>query len=235
METSILALSMALKVLSTTPVSSAVLNYPLYTNSTQAGQLLASREIGLYNRYPDAYVNGVFRDNILLNIAYMFGKVNDPEEINWDNIRKPFHYELRLNTGEIFAFHEDVLDNYKGKISKTTNAHFNAQEGFKSDGFLYGDGVCHLATLINWAAAGTGLTVQAPTRHDFAPINAIPREYGVSIYYYPGTHYTNSVQNLYIKNDFSVPVILTFDYSNDTLKVSVIKDNNLVYFGFSGI
>lgn len=229
METSVLAFIMALNVQYNTPVSGTVLNSSLTTNYIQPGQLLGMHEMALSNRQSDFYVNGIFRDNILLNIAYLAGKINDTGNIDWDMVRKPFHYEFRLNPDEIFAFHDNISASYKGKFVKTTNAHFSFQEGFKSDGFLVGDGVCHLATLINWVAKDSGLTVEAPTRHDFAPVPGVPLDYGVSIYYYPGENEANSRQNLYIKNDFTLPVVIVFDYTNDILRVSVYRDNNLVY------
>lgn len=224
METSILAFAMALNVLSGTPVSGTVLNSILISDSSNPNIILSTHEMSLANRQRDNFVNGVFRDNILLNIAYMAGKINNPGYINWDEIRKPFSYKITLDPGEVFAFHDDVLSKYKGKISKTTNAHFSSREGFKTDGYLYGDGVCHLATLINWAAKDAGLDVQAPTKHDFAPVPGVPAEYGVSIYYYPGVSGSNSLQNLYIRNNFNLPVIIAFDYFNDSLKVSVFKN-----------
>lgn len=183
---------------------------------------LGSREFSLEKRYPDKWVSGIFKDNILLNIAYLRGIVHG-SEINWSEIEKPFHYEFRLKKEEVFAFHDDVLPNYRGKVVKTTGAHFNSSEGFKSDGWLIGDGVCHLASIINWAAKDAGLDVLAPTNHDFAAINQVPREYGVAIYNVPGQSSSNELQNLYIRNNKNEDISIAFDYNGDNLKVSVIK------------
>ncbi|HKC14875.1 MAG TPA: VanW family protein [Patescibacteria group bacterium] len=184
--------------------------------------LLGARSFSLENRYQDKWVSDVFKDNILLNMAYLRG-YEKTSNVKWDAVEKPFHYDMTLKPGEVFAFHEDVLPQFAGKVAKTTNAHFNSYEGFKSDGWLVGDGVCHLASLINWAARDAGLDVVSPTRHDFAAIPEVPKEYGVAIYNYPGMGYTNQVQNLYITNNRSNDVIFEFDYNGKDLKVTVVE------------
>lgn len=188
-------------------------------------QLLSQQEISLENRQPDSWVNGIFKDNILLNLAYLDGRVSKKEDIDWEEVRKPFTYQFRLNPDEVFAFHEDVLPQYKGKVVKTTNAHFNAADGFKSDGYLYGDGICHLASLIYWVAKDAGLDAYAPANHDFAKIADISKEYGVSIYSYPGRVETNARQNLYITNNKDKLVTFRFEYDGTRLKVSVVEAN----------
>jgi hypothetical protein len=75
----------------------------------------------------------------------MDGTVKKGDKIDWNKVREDRTYTLTLKPGETFAFHDIVLDKYKGKITKTTNAHFDLAMGFKSDGRLQGDGVCHLA------------------------------------------------------------------------------------------
>lgn len=186
-------------------------------------QLLASKEISLETRYDDAFVNGVFKDNILLNIAYLSGKVTNAADINWEEVGKPFKYKFSLDPGKTFAFHEDVLPQYAVSLTLTTNAHFNFDDGFKSDGWLFGDGVCHLASLMYWAAKEAGLDAYAPARHDFRAIPEIPREFGVSIYKMPGQVGANAYQNLYITNNQAEPIVFEFDYNGKTLKFSVSK------------
>lgn len=183
--------------------------------------VLASREISLDKRYPSVFVNEVFKENILLNLAYMRGAVQKKDDIDWVKVTQPFTYTLVLKPGEIFAYQDDVLPEYEGKVTKTTNAHFNAQEGFKSSGLLFGDGVCHLASVIHWAAKDAGLQTIAPTRHDFAVIPQIPKEYGVSIYATPGKNASDQRQNLYIKNNKKKPIAFVFSYSNSQLKIDV--------------
>lgn len=197
-------------------------SYPLDTPHTQTE--LASHEISLGDRQPNKWVNEIFRDNILLNLAYMDGQVKTKSDIDWDLVKRPTIYYLTLEPGQTFAFHDGVLPEYQGKITYTSNAHFNFSEGFKSDG-LVGDGVCHFASLLNWTARDAGLSVVSPTNHNFANIPEIPRQFGVAIFYYPNQTQTNSMQNLYITNTFQNPVIFKIDYQNDNLKVSVLKDS----------
>lgn len=187
----------------------------------QTSHILAQHEMSLNDRQPNKWVDSIFKDNILLNMSYMEGKINNPTRIDWQKVEEPFHYEFTLAPNQTFAFHNDVLNQYQGKVSQTTNAHFNSQEGFKSDGYLVGDGVCHLASLINWAAKDAGLSTLAPTNHNFAVIPDVPREYGVAIYDNPNTKSENAKENLYITNNHSSSVTFKFDYDGDKLKVSV--------------
>lgn len=168
---------------------------------------LSSHEISLEQRYPVKSVNEVMKYNILHTLDRM-GET-----------------KFTLERGRTFAFHDDILPEYKDTLVKTTNAHFNAAEGFKTDGYLYGDGVCHLASLIYWVAKDAGLEVLAPVNHDFMPIPQISREYGVSIYSNPYSKGANSRQNLYITNNKNNPVEFKFEYKDDNLKLSVVENN----------
>lgn len=184
---------------------------------------LAERSFSLKNRYPVESVNDVFRDNILLTLSYMDGKVETRGQIDWAKVNEKQTYSFTLNPGELFAFHEDVYAKYDGKVTKTTNAHFNGSDGFKSDGYLMGDGVCHVASLIYWAAKDAGLDAVSPTNHDFANIPDVPREYGVSIYLTPDSSARSEPQNLYITNNREKPVTFLFDYNGETLTVNVTE------------
>lgn len=186
-------------------------------------QVIAQRQISLENRHPDQFVNGVFRKNILLNLAYLNGEVSSPKDIKWEEIIKPFSFEFRLDPNQTFAFHEDVLEKYQATLVKTTNAHFNAAEGFITDGYLFGDGVCHLASLLYWVAKDAGLLAEAPTNHDFMAIPDIPKEYGVSIYSNLFSKGSNAQQNLYITNNKSKPLSFKFEYLEDKLRVSLVE------------
>lgn len=190
-----------------------------YTGET----VLVSHEISLENRHAVTSVNEVFKDNILLNMAYLRGIVRSKEDVDWDEVKKPFIYEFRLNPGETFAFHDDTLPEYNDRIYRTTNAYFNASDGFKNSGYLYGDGVCHLASLMYWVARDVGLETNAPTNHNFRAILEIDREYGVSIYYHPGRTAANAKQNLYISNNRQNPITFKFDYNGEKLKLSVTE------------
>lgn len=196
-----------------------------FVNPFTGNYLLASHEMSLNNRYADSFVNDVMKSNILLNIAYLSGKVTSSKDVQWGEVAKPTEFEFRLDPNKTFAYHEDVKNEYQGKIEKTTNAHFNYADGFKTDGYLFGDGVCHLASLINWVAKDAGLQVEAPTNHDFANIPDVPKEYGVSIYKSPGRISANTLQNLYITNNRSKPITFKFAYQNDKVKVSIIQLN----------
>lgn len=184
---------------------------------------LASRSFSLEQRYGNTFVNDVFKDNILLTLNYLDGSVKDKADINWENIEKPFSFEFTLKPGEEFAFHDQILPEYDKNVVKTTNAHFNYQDGFKSDGYLMGDGVCHLASLIYWAAKDAGLEAYAPTNHNFAVIPEVPKEYGVSIYSLPGGFETSARQNLYIVNNLENPVSFSFTYDGVNLTVNVTE------------
>ncbi len=184
---------------------------------------IAQKTISLNNRYGNTYVNDIFEKNILLTLAYMDGRVRKNSDINWKKLGKPSRYKLTLQPGEVFAFHEYVLPAYKDKHILTTNAHFSAYEGFLSDGYLVGDGVCHLASLIKWAAVDTGLSVLAPANHDFALIPEIPRKHGVSIYNIPHQPASSAQQNLYIENTFNKPIIFVFNYTNGNLSLTISK------------
>jgi len=196
---------------------------PSVDGNTVQQKYLASEGISLEKRYENKYVNDVFKDNILLNVSYLSGKVTKKEDINWKNIDKPFSYKFTLLPGKTFAFHADVLPKYKNTLVKTTNAHFNFDDGFKSDGYLMGDGVCHLASLIYWVAKSAGLDAYAPTNHNFAQIPEISKEYGVSIYKMPGSYSANAMQNLYVTNNKENSVIFEFDYKDNELKLSIFE------------
>lgn len=182
----------------------------------------SERSFSLADRYPVQSVSDIFRDNILLTLSYMDHEVKDPAHVDWSAVDKAQSYSFTLNPGEVFAFHGDVLPQFEGKVAATMNAHFNYDDGFKSDGYLTGDGVCHLASLIYWAARDAGLEALAPTNHNFANIPEVPKEYGVAIYLSPGAHKANAQQNLYITNTFDKPVHFAFAYDGVNLSVKVI-------------
>lgn len=187
-------------------------------------KVLAVHEFSLDDRYQVPSVNEVFKDNILLAVSYTGGVHINPTNVDWNSVEKPFTYKLTLKPGETFAFHDDVLTTYKGKVDKTTNVHFNSSEGFKSDGYLVGDGVCHLASLLYWVAKDAGLDALAPTRHDFAPVPDVPQQFGVSIYRSPaGESQSNELQNLYITNNKDKTIAFVFNYNGDTLTVKAIE------------
>lgn len=186
-------------------------------------QIVAEKSYSLSDRYADSFVNGVFADNILLTLAYMRGAVQQGQPVNWSIVKQDFVYTMVLQPGQTFAFHDQVLPEYQGKVDFTTKAHFDSSEGFRSDGWLVADGVCHLASFMNMTAQAAGLKVVAPTNHDFARIPDVPREYGTAIYYMPGESQTSALQNLYITNTFDTPVSIVITHIGDTVDISVEK------------
>lgn len=188
-----------------------------------SGVELASRSYSMEDRYNVPSVNQVFKDNILLTLKYLDGTVKSKNDVSWSEVEKPFHSEFTLNPGSVFAFHDQVLPEFKESVTLTTNAHFNSTDGFKSDGYLVGDGVCHLASFIHWVALDAGLKSVSLARHDFAKINDVPKEFGVSIKYMPGAFANSSRQNLYIVNNKEKPVTFVFDYNGTDLTVGVTE------------
>lgn len=184
-------------------------------------KILSNVHYSLSNRYGNAYVNRVFADNILLTLAYMGGKVKQTKDLSWPAVRSPGTVQLTLKPGQTFAFHDEVLDQYEHKVAATTNAHFNSDEGFLSDGWLVGDGVCHLASFMKVVSQSAGLAVEAPVRHDFAKIEEVAKEDGVSIYYTPTNPQSSQLQNLYITNTRSKTIAFVFVHKGESLKIQV--------------
>ena len=189
-------------------------------NSTQT---LSEKSFSLEDRNTNKFVNDVFKDNILLTLNYMAGRVKTKSDIIWEDIEKPRNYKFDLKPGESFAFHNQILDAYNKNVVKTTNARFNFEDGFKSSGYLFGDGVCHLASILYWAAVDAGLSAHSPRNHNFANINEVPKEYGVSIYFLPGGFEKSARENLYITNSFDTPVSFSFSYDGKLLSVNIVK------------
>ncbi|HEV2339664.1 MAG TPA: hypothetical protein VGT05_02725 [Patescibacteria group bacterium] len=204
-------------------MSRATVAYSMATPMSEVTNVLSSRTYSLADRYNNSYVNNVFADNILLTLAYMRGTVKEGQTVNWNMVKSDFTYTMVLKSGTSFAFHDSVLPQYKNNVSQTTNAHFDASEGFESDGWLVGDGVCHLASFINVVARTADLFVVSPTPHNFARIPDVPEKYGVAIYYMPGETGSSSMQNLYITNTFNKPVAFIFTHNGTNLTIRVEK------------
>ena len=185
--------------------------------------ILATREFSLDKRYAVASVNEVMKKNILLNLAYMEGTVAQKSDISWEAILAPATYVFSLAPGQTFAYHEDILPAYQDSLALTTKSVFGPGQGFVSDGYLYGDGVCHLASLINWAAQDAGLEVYVPKDHrSVGPINEVPDEYGVSIYINPVSG-VGERNNLYITNNRDTKVKFEFKYDGHELSLKVAQ------------
>lgn len=187
----------------------------------EKGQVLAEKSLDLTTRNEDPWVSEVMADNILLTLHYL--KEDLKKEVVWEEIRKPFSASFALEPGEVFAFHQDILPEFEEKAVKTTGATFHSDQGFKSDGYLFGDGVCHLASLMNWVAVEAGLRVGAAVNHDFWPVPGVPQEFGTAIYYLEGSSSSSQLQNLYLENVFDFPVEFVFIVDNQQVELRVLR------------
>ena len=206
--------------------ASASMSVNLASNTAQPQQAqaqIASRAMSLNTRYGYELASNVYKDNILLNLAYLNGTVKSKNDINWDNLHKPMVMEFTLEPGQRFAYHATTLLEYSENVVITTNSNFGAGDGYKYEGGLYGMGVCHLASLIHWAALDAGLESIVPSNHDFYPIPEVPKQYGVAIYSNPNSLAASAKQNLYIKNTLDSKVTFRFDFDGINLKVTVLK------------
>ncbi len=184
---------------------------------------IGSASMSLDNRYGYDEPGNAYKDNILLNIAYLSGEVKSKQDIDWDVVRQPFTLKFSLQPGERFAYHDVILPEYQDRVVLAGHTNFGAAQGYKYADGLYGMGVCHFASLIHKAALTAGLQSVAPSNHDFYAIPEISREYGVAIFNSPNAPAASAKQNLYIKNNFDTKVDFRFDYDGDNLKVSVLK------------
>jgi len=194
------------------------------SKSPTKGKVLAQKELDLKTRLPDAYGSSIFADNILLALHYLKEDTGDlvvekntlnPSSINWEKVREPFEVSFTLEPGQVFAFHNGSLPEFEKKIVTTMNSRFFIEEGYKSYAGLGGNGVCHLASLIDWAATDAGLGVTAKVNHDFYPVPGVPSKYGVSIYS------QSDLQNLYVKNTRQSKVRFVFKIKGDYIKLSL--------------
>lgn len=176
-------------------------------------EVFAEHFLDLTIRDEDTNANQAFADNILLALHYLKGDVKG-SKVNWDWARQPFEVSFTLQPGEIFAFHANVLPEFSNPVV-TMNSEFFTYEGYKSVWGLGGNGVCHLASLINWVATEAGLEVIAPNGHNFALIPGVPKEYGTSI------RSQSQNQNLYIRNSMDCPVAFEFEINGTEIKFRI--------------
>jgi len=260
-------------------------NIPIGTASTESklgidgwkletGNLLSKAKIDLSERWPEESINEGFRYNILLSLWYLKMSQKEPNfepkiaftpgaettpEVFKDStsgvIGNLEEVGLDLETGEVFAFHRNVLPEYGRATSlqlpvtsekepdanylpadatalqagqlpatnyQTMGSEFLVEQGYRSVMGLGGNGVCHLASLINWAASEAGLQVLAPTDHAFAEIPGVPRKYWTSIKYQENS--TNSqLQNLYVTNNKDFTVRFLFEKNREILEIKILK------------
>ena len=94
--------------------------------------VLATHSFSLEDRYGNTFVNDVFKDNILLTLAYMDGSVKAKGDISWDKVSPLSATNLPFCPGRNLLSMIRLYPIYKGDVVKTTNAHFNWNDGFKS-------------------------------------------------------------------------------------------------------
>lgn len=209
-----------------TILASAIVTLSPLNSVSNTEQELSSHTINLKERVPGGgLMSDVMADNILLTLTYLNEEQVDSKNINWVEIRRPRTIEFKLKQGEAFAFHQDLLSEYEGKVVKTTNSRFSSDQGFKHDGYLMGDGVCHLASLINWASRDANLETNVPKNHDFIEIPGIDKSYGVSIYFMPGEKVANADKNLYILNSTNSELIFKFIVTESELEFKILETN----------
>jgi len=175
--------------------------------------VLAEKELDLTTRAKSEYVNRIFVDNILLSLRYLAGEEKKAKP-DWEGVYQPFAVSFILEPGETFAFHQTTYSEFD-EPQITMNSKYSVREGYKVLAGLAGNGVCHLASLMNWAAQEAGLEVVAKVRHDFAPIPEVPRENGTSI------RCLDKNQNLYIKNTFDKTVVFTFQTDSKEMNLKI--------------
>lgn len=166
--------------------------------------VLAEHQMDLNTRNENPYTNEIFAYNILLALDYL------PDS-------------FALQSGEVFAFHPNVLSEFADSSLKTGWTKYTAAEGYKTIGGLPGNGVCHLATLMNWTAQDAGLEVVSKVNHNFFPVPGAPKEYGTSIRYMPDGSGNSQNQNLYIKNTFDFPVRFEFVVDEQMINLKITR------------
>jgi len=176
--------------------------------SVEKEPVLASATLDLCFRHPQPKMSQGFKENILKALEYL-------EKDNGD--------KTILAPGEVFAFHRNVLPEFKDEKIVTQNSGFLAKEGYKVVGGLQGNGVCHLASLMNKVGREAGLEVTSLVSHDFAQIPGIEEKYGASVFFLPEPNLSSQRQNLYIKNNQAFPVEFVFDLKDDCLLHFSIK------------
>lgn len=203
-----------LNLLISTALSLSLLTTPVSPEAGLSGQLtsqeivLASEQMDLSNRYPVESVSEGFKENILIAVSY-FNKEAGKEGA------------MTVNPGEVFSFHKNILPKFKKDKIITQESRFLAKDGYRTIAGLQGNGVCHLASLMNWVASEAGLEVIAEVDHSFAKIPGIDPKYGTSIKFLPNGGPNTERQNLYIRNIFDFPVEFRFVLEGSNLRFSI--------------
>lgn len=196
--------------------SQPVMVSPVAGNAGQLvqSQILASETMDLSNRYSVKSISDGFKENILIVLHYLALQGDSLEDQGVSLIVLP---------GEVFAFHKNILPEFKQDKIITQESGFLRKEGYVSVAGLQGNGVCHLASLMNLVANEAGLEVTSPVNHNFAQILGIDKKYGTSIYYLPNGGAISQRQNLYIRNNREYPVEFRFSLTENLLTFSIFS------------
>lgn len=192
-------------------------------------EVLAQVGFDLSKRWPEENTSQGFADNILISLFYLkyssalpVKKIPLTHEEVTELVPEKFEVELELEQDQAFAFHKNVLPQYQEKVAKTMGSEFLSHQGYRVISGLGGNGVCHLASLINWASSEAGLKVEDRVDHAFAEIEGVPREYWTSIRYQESGGNSQN-QNLYILNNQNFPIRFVFKKEGENLELRVVK------------
>ena len=192
-------------------------------------QVISQTKFDLSRRWENEGVSQGFEDNIILALYYLKEPNQEPVKktpLKHEEIEKlapdDFSVEFELKPGQAFAFHNNILPEYQNRVVKTMESQFMTYQGYRVVSGLGGNGVCHLASLINWAASEAGLAVEARADHSFARIEGVPREYWTSIRYSQSGGNSQN-QNLYIVNNQDFTVRFVFKRMGNELELRLEK------------
>lgn len=180
-------------VISGAAVAGAFLEKPdgAQAQSLPERQLLTTRMMSLGNRHLSSEINAIWAKNILLAVSRI-----SPLDAG------------RLKEDPTFLGSIQMVPDAEFSFVKEAGPTLTEKDGFLSDGILPGNGVCHLASLINWAledASISGIEINNVVPHS-APIPGIPNNRAVSILS------ADPKQDLVIKNKGKVTLELVFRY-----------------------
>lgn len=222
------ATALSLFLLIQSPVTLAYSAAPV-TLSVQ--EVRAHETLDLTQRHGNKAINAGYGDNIRLYLHYLKRDVpgmltnrtnsGGGSVIDWAKVRAPFGFSLAIAPGEVLAFHPGVLPEFSTRSLHVVQTSLDQTDGYRFIDGLWGNGICHLASFLNMAAARAGLKVTAKVNHNFAPIYGVPKNYGTAIYYETGQEVSNANQNLYLENQGLNPLTITVSVDDKNVEMLV--------------
>jgi len=97
-----------------------------------------------------------FKDNILLAVNYATNSKINPTNIDWEKIDSQYKGTLTLNRVKHLLSMTMSCRNSPEKWLSLLMLILIRRKDLKSDGYLVGDGVCHLASILYWVAKDAG-------------------------------------------------------------------------------